>query len=147
MDWMCCAQICWAKFWIPTYVRRGVCSDMVINTLNKPVHSTKPQAHQIHVEAKKFSKPYNLVVAAVYGGMNKHEQFRTLKGGCEIAVCTPGRLIGLLLCFSLCVLVCYVFRFCVFGFSPNLALQRLHFTLDTYVCASIAALPITEYVP
>lgn len=35
-------------------------------------------------------------MAAAYGGMNKHEQFRILKGGCEIAVCTPGRLIDLI---------------------------------------------------
>ncbi|KAJ3683042.1 hypothetical protein LUZ60_013269 [Juncus effusus] len=57
---------------------------------------TRELAHQIYLEAKKFSKPYNLKVCAVYGGVSKHEQFKELKAGCEIVVCTPGRLIDLL---------------------------------------------------
>lgn len=60
------------------------------------VAPTRELADQIHIQAKGFGKGYNLVVAAVFGGMNKHEQFRTLKGGCEIAVCTPGRIIDLI---------------------------------------------------
>jgi hypothetical protein len=28
-------------------------------------------------------------VTAVFGGMNKHEQFKALKAGCEIVVATP----------------------------------------------------------
>ena len=47
-------------------------------------------------EARRFGKPYNLRVAAALGGMNKHEQYRDLKGGSEAAVATPGRLIDLL---------------------------------------------------
>ena len=47
-------------------------------------------------EARRFGKPYNLRVAAALGGMNKHEQFKDLKAGSEIAVCTPGRMIDLL---------------------------------------------------
>ncbi|XP_078160789.1 P-loop containing nucleoside triphosphate hydrolases superfamily protein isoform X1 [Carex rostrata] len=57
---------------------------------------TRELAHQIYLEAKKFSKPYNIKVSAVYGGASKHEQFKELKAGCEIVVATPGRLIDLL---------------------------------------------------
>ncbi|XP_042473146.1 DEAD-box ATP-dependent RNA helicase 24-like isoform X1 [Zingiber officinale] len=57
---------------------------------------TRELAHQIYLEAKKFSKPYGLRVAAVYGGVSKLDQFRELKAGCEIVVATPGRLIDLL---------------------------------------------------
>ncbi|XP_020107971.1 DEAD-box ATP-dependent RNA helicase 24 isoform X2 [Ananas comosus] len=57
---------------------------------------TRELAHQIYLEAKKFAKPYNLRVAAVYGGVSKHDQFKELKAGCEIVVATPGRLIDLL---------------------------------------------------
>ncbi|KAH0881831.1 hypothetical protein HID58_057927 [Brassica napus] len=57
---------------------------------------TRELAHQIYLEAKKFSKAYGLRVSAVYGGMGKHEQFRELKAGCEIVVATPGRLIDML---------------------------------------------------
>lgn len=57
---------------------------------------TRELAHQIYLEAKKFSKSYGLRVCAVYGGMSKLEQFKELKAGCEIVVATPGRLIDLL---------------------------------------------------
>ncbi|XP_051181526.1 DEAD-box ATP-dependent RNA helicase 24 [Lolium perenne] len=57
---------------------------------------TRELAHQIYLEAKKFAKPYNLQVAAVYGGVSKFDQFKELKAGCEIVVATPGRLIDLL---------------------------------------------------
>ncbi|CAN8314454.1 unnamed protein product [Cochlearia groenlandica] len=57
---------------------------------------TRELAHQIFLEAKKFSKAYGLRVSAVYGGMSKHEQFRELKAGCEIVVATPGRLIDMM---------------------------------------------------
>ena len=50
----------------------------------------------VRQEARRFGKPYNLRIAAALGGMNKHEQFRDLKGGSEAAVATPGRLIDLL---------------------------------------------------
>lgn len=36
-----------------------------------------------------------LRVAAAFGGLNKYEQFKDLKAGSEIAVCTPGRMIDL----------------------------------------------------
>ncbi|XP_072976138.1 DEAD-box ATP-dependent RNA helicase 24 [Typha angustifolia] len=57
---------------------------------------TRELAHQIYLEAKKFAKPHNLRVAAVYGGVSKLDQFKELKAGCEIVVATPGRLIDLL---------------------------------------------------
>ncbi|KAL9242955.1 hypothetical protein vseg_016908 [Gypsophila vaccaria] len=57
---------------------------------------TRELAHQIYLEAKKFSKPYALRVSAVYGGMSKLDQFKELKAGAEIVVATPGRLIDLL---------------------------------------------------
>uniref|UniRef100_A0A7N0VHD9 RNA helicase n=1 Tax=Kalanchoe fedtschenkoi TaxID=63787 RepID=A0A7N0VHD9_KALFE len=57
---------------------------------------TRELAHQIFLEAKKFSKSQGIRVCAVYGGMSKLEQFKELKVGCEIVVATPGRLIDLL---------------------------------------------------
>lgn len=57
---------------------------------------TRELAHQIFLEAKKFSKSYGIRVSAVYGGMSKLEQFKELKAGCEIVVATPGRLIDMI---------------------------------------------------
>ncbi|KAG9457854.1 hypothetical protein H6P81_002362 [Aristolochia fimbriata] len=57
---------------------------------------TRELAHQIYLEAKKFSKSNGIRVSAVYGGMSKLEQFKELKAGCEIVVATPGRLIDML---------------------------------------------------
>lgn len=49
--------------------------------LNQPNPTLFCNLHKLLylVETKKFSKPYHLVVAAVFGGMNKHEQFKALK--------------------------------------------------------------------
>ncbi|XP_073156556.1 DEAD-box ATP-dependent RNA helicase 24 isoform X2 [Henckelia pumila] len=57
---------------------------------------TRELAHQIYLEAKKFSKAHRIRVSAVYGGMSKLEQFKELKAGCEIVVATPGRLIDMI---------------------------------------------------
>jgi ATP-dependent RNA helicase DDX42 len=57
---------------------------------------TRELAHQIYLEAKKFSKSHGIRVSAVYGGMSKLEQFKELKAGCEIVVATPGRLIDMI---------------------------------------------------
>lgn len=57
---------------------------------------TRELAHQIFLEAKKFSRSCGIRVSAVYGGMSKLEQFKELKAGCEIVVATPGRLIDML---------------------------------------------------
>jgi ATP-dependent RNA helicase DDX42 len=55
------------------------------------VAPTRELADQIFTETRKFAKPFNLVVTAVFGGMNKHEQFKALKAGCEVVVSTPVR--------------------------------------------------------
>ncbi|KAM3358140.1 DEAD-box ATP-dependent RNA helicase 24 isoform X1 [Capsicum galapagoense] len=57
---------------------------------------TRELAHQIFVEAKKFSKSHGIRVSAVYGGMSKLDQYKELKAGCEIVVATPGRLIDMI---------------------------------------------------
>ncbi|XP_050236532.1 DEAD-box ATP-dependent RNA helicase 24 isoform X2 [Mercurialis annua] len=57
---------------------------------------TRELAHQIYLEAKKFSKSQGIRVSAVYGGMSKLEQVKELKAGCDIVVATPGRLIDML---------------------------------------------------
>lgn len=57
---------------------------------------TRELAHQIYLEAKKFSKSCGIRVSAVYGGMSKLDQFKELKAGCEIVVATPGRLIDMI---------------------------------------------------
>ncbi|PRW59097.1 DEAD-box ATP-dependent RNA helicase 24 [Chlorella sorokiniana] len=59
------------------------------------VAPTRELAEQIHKEARRFGKPYGLSVCAAFGGLNKHQQFKDLKAGCEVAVCTPGRMIDL----------------------------------------------------
>jgi ATP-dependent RNA helicase DDX42 len=56
------------------------------------VAPTRELAHQIYVEARKYSRTYGVVTCAVYGGMNKHEQWKALKAGCDVIVCTPVRL-------------------------------------------------------
>lgn len=57
---------------------------------------TRELCQQIHMEAKKFGKCYNLRSVAVYGGGNKWEQSKALQQGAEIVVATPGRLIDLI---------------------------------------------------
>ena len=56
---------------------------------------TRELAHQIYVETKKFAKPQGLRMCAVYGGVTKWEQVKTLSTGCEIVVATPGRFIDI----------------------------------------------------
>ena len=41
-------------------------------------------AEQIHKEARKLAKPYNLRICAAFGGLSKYEQFKDLKGGSEV---------------------------------------------------------------
>ena len=57
---------------------------------------TRELAVQIHTEVKKFCRPLGLRAAAVYGGASISEQIAQLKGGAEIIVATPGRLIDIL---------------------------------------------------
>ncbi|CAF1575626.1 unnamed protein product [Adineta ricciae] len=56
---------------------------------------TRELAQQIHLECKKYGKPYNINSVCAFGGGNMHEQIVACKEGCEILVCTPGRLIDL----------------------------------------------------
>ncbi|PSC74148.1 DEAD-box ATP-dependent RNA helicase 24 [Micractinium conductrix] len=60
------------------------------------VAPTRELAEQIHRETRRFSKAYGLGVAAAFGGLSKQQQFKDLKAGCEVAVCTPGRMIDLI---------------------------------------------------
>ena len=57
---------------------------------------TRELAMQIAKECKKFTRSLNLNVVAVYGGTNISEQIAELKRGCEVIVCTPGRMIDML---------------------------------------------------
>ena len=45
---------------------------------------TRELAEQIHKETRKFSKAYQLRVAAAFGGLSKFEQFKDLKHGSEV---------------------------------------------------------------
>lgn len=45
--------------------------------------------------AGRFGKPYSLAVCAAFGGLSKQQQFKELRAGAEVAVCTPGRMIDL----------------------------------------------------
>ena len=47
------------------------------------------------VEVKKYAKLYDVKVAALLGGENKHEQWKELRNGVDILVAVPGRLIDL----------------------------------------------------
>ena len=53
---------------------------------------TRELAEQIYVQAKTYSRTYGIKCAAVYGGLDKHEQFKTLRNGVEIIIATPGGL-------------------------------------------------------
>ncbi|KAK3579535.1 hypothetical protein CHS0354_028367 [Potamilus streckersoni] len=57
---------------------------------------TRELAMQITSECKKFTKPLGLQAVCVYGGTGISEQIAELKRGCEIIVCTPGRMIDML---------------------------------------------------
>jgi ATP-dependent RNA helicase DDX46/PRP5 len=57
---------------------------------------TRELALQITKDANKFLKPLNKLCVAVYGGTGISEQIGELKKGCEVVVCTPGRMIDML---------------------------------------------------
>lgn len=40
--------------------------------------------------------PAGLQAAAAFGGLSKFDQVKELKAGCEVAICTPGRMIDLI---------------------------------------------------
>jgi len=57
---------------------------------------TRELAQQIYTEAKKYAKVYNITCACAFGGGSLYEQTLACQEGCEILVCTPGRLIDLI---------------------------------------------------
>ncbi|KAI8145058.1 P-loop containing nucleoside triphosphate hydrolase protein [Fennellomyces sp. T-0311] len=57
---------------------------------------TRELATQIHRECKPFLKVLGLKAVCAYGGSPIKDQIADLKRGCEIIVCTPGRMIDLL---------------------------------------------------
>ena len=58
---------------------------------------TRELAIQIHKEASKFGYRTNLITAILYGGReNYREQINKLRGGCNILIATPGRLIDII---------------------------------------------------
>ncbi|TGZ73295.1 hypothetical protein CRM22_001604 [Opisthorchis felineus] len=56
---------------------------------------TRELAQQIYAEAKKLAKVYNLTTVCAYGGGSLWEQQKACEAGCELLICTPGRLIDL----------------------------------------------------
>lgn len=66
-----------------------LCSGMILTP-------TRELAMQIFKECKRFAKPLGLTTVCVYGGTGVSEQIAELKRGCEIVVCTPGRMIDML---------------------------------------------------
>jgi len=50
------------------------------------VAPTRELSEQIHKEARRFSKPYNLRICAAFGGLSKYEQVKDLKGGSEVCI-------------------------------------------------------------
>lgn len=45
---------------------------------------TNPHSLGATMPAGRFGKPYGLSVCAAFGGLNKHQQFKDLKAGCEV---------------------------------------------------------------
>lgn len=58
---------------------------------------TRELAEQIHKETRRFgrARPYGIKVVAAFGGLDKYQQIKELRGGAEIAVGTPGRVLDL----------------------------------------------------
>ena len=57
---------------------------------------TRELVTQIGKEVKRYGKPLGLRSTCVYGGSGIANQIADLKRGCEIVVCTPGRMIDIL---------------------------------------------------
>lgn len=57
---------------------------------------TRELAVQIEKETFKFSKPMMLRSTTLTGGLSKHQQFKEVKGGSEVVIATPGRLIDII---------------------------------------------------
>lgn len=57
---------------------------------------TRELAHQIYIQAKRYTKPFNATCVLVYGGVGKWDQIQALRKGAEVVVATPGRLIEMI---------------------------------------------------
>lgn len=57
---------------------------------------TRELAQQIEEETRKFGTPLGIRTVVVVGGLSREEQGFQLRLGCEIVICTPGRLIDVL---------------------------------------------------
>ncbi|KAL5726348.1 RNA helicase [Ranunculus cassubicifolius] len=57
---------------------------------------TRELVQQIHNDIRKFAKAMGVTCVPVYGGTGVAQQISDLKRGCEIVVCTPGRMIDIL---------------------------------------------------
>ena len=55
-----------------------------------------PRCLQIGKDIRKFAKTVNLLCVCIYGGQGMGTQISALKRGTEIVVCTPGRMIDIL---------------------------------------------------
>lgn len=51
---------------------------------------------QVYEQARYYSTPFGFSVVRAIGGENKYEQQKALESGCDICVCTPGRMIDLI---------------------------------------------------
>lgn len=51
---------------------------------------------QVYEQARLYSSASGLSVVRALGGESKYEQQKALENGCDICVCTPGRLIDLI---------------------------------------------------
>jgi ATP-dependent RNA helicase RhlE len=60
------------------------------------VAPTRELAEQIHDDISKMAKETGLRSIAIYGGVGKHPQIRTIRNGVEIIVACPGRLLDIL---------------------------------------------------
>ena len=54
------------------------------------VAPTRELAQQIHKEARRFGKPFDLRIAAAVGGLSKHEQFKDLRAGSDVSPLLDG---------------------------------------------------------
>ncbi|KAL0222513.1 hypothetical protein RCL1_002367 [Eukaryota sp. TZLM3-RCL] len=57
---------------------------------------TRELAMQTYHEAVRFGTPLGIRSVCLYGGSHVSEQIAELKRGCEVIICTPGRLIDML---------------------------------------------------
>ncbi|UKJ90266.1 RNA helicase [Theileria orientalis] len=57
---------------------------------------TRELCYQVYTLVLKICKNINLRIVMVSSGVDKTEQFRSVLSGCELAICTPARLIDLM---------------------------------------------------